>query len=104
MTIFRDLTETRELVDSFTRPAETLLPVSRLRDDPAGEGARWGSLAELGWLAIGLPEDAGGVGLSAVEEALAAHTFRPPPDLDRLSCHCHCRACPHPAGRGRSRR
>ena len=75
MTIFRDLTETRELVDSFTRPAETLLPVSRLRDDPAGEGARWGSLAELGWLAIGLPEDAGGVGLSAVEEALAAQTF-----------------------------
>jgi len=75
MTIFRDLSETRDLVDSFTRPTESLLPVSRLREDPAGEAARWNSIVELGWLVIGLPEDAGGVGLSVVEETLAAQTF-----------------------------
>lgn len=75
MTIFRDLTDSRELVDSFTRPASTLLPVSRLRDDPQGDDDRWASVAELGWLGIGLPEDAGGVGLTLLEEVLAAQTF-----------------------------
>lgn len=75
MTIFRDISETRELVDSFTRPAESLFPVSRLREDAAGESARWTSVVEMGWLAIGLPEQSGGVGLTLLEEALAAQTF-----------------------------
>ena len=75
MTIFRDLTDSRELVDSFTRPASTLLPVSRLRDDPQGDDGLWASVAELGWLGIGLPEEAGGVNLTLLEEVLAAQTF-----------------------------
>jgi len=75
MTIFRDISETRELVDSFTRPVESLFPVARLRDDPGGETVRWSHVAELGWLAIGLPEETGGVGLSLLEEVLAAQTF-----------------------------
>ncbi len=75
MTIFRDISETRELVDSFTRPAQSLFPVARLREDAAGENARWANMVEMGWLAIGLPEGSGGVGLTLLEEALAAQTF-----------------------------
>jgi len=75
MTIFRSLSDTHELVDSFTRPASTMLPVSRLRDDPHGEQARWQAIVEMGWLAISLPEEAGGIGLSALEEVLAAQSF-----------------------------
>ena len=75
MTIFRDLSETRELVDSFTRPAETLFPVSRLHSDKAAENGRWASVVEMGWLAIGLPEESGGVGLTLIEEALASQMF-----------------------------
>ena len=75
MTIFRSLSDVHELVDSFTRPVRTMLPVSRLRDDPGGEQIRWQAIVELGWLGISVPEDAGGIGLSALEEVLAAQSF-----------------------------
>ena len=75
MTIFRSLGDTHELVDSFTRPARTVLPVSRLRDDPDGEQTRWQTIVEMGWLGISVPEEAGGIGLSALEEVLAAQSF-----------------------------
>lgn len=75
MTIFRSLGDTHELVDSFTRPVRTVLPVSRLRDDPDGEANRWQSIVDLGWLGISVPEEAGGIGLSALEEVLAAQDF-----------------------------
>ena len=75
MTIFRSLSDVHELVDSFTRPVRTMLPVSRLRDDPDGEQIRWQAIVELGWLGISVPEDAGGIGLSALEEVLAAQSF-----------------------------
>lgn len=51
------------------------MPVSRLRDDPDGEPNRWQSIVDLGWLGISVPEEAGGIGLSALEEVLAAQDF-----------------------------
>jgi len=75
MTIFRSLGDAHELVDSFTRPVRTMLPVSRFRDDPDGEQNRWQAIVELGWLGISVPEEAGGIGLSAIEEVLAAQSF-----------------------------
>jgi len=71
----RTIDEQRELVESFTRPAETLLPLARLRDGASPDGANWTRLAELGWLGISLGEGQGGIGLGPVEEALAAETL-----------------------------
>lgn len=46
----------------------------RLRElsGPYADGARglWGGIAELGWLGLGLPEDAGGMGLGLCDDAL----------------------------------
>jgi alkylation response protein AidB-like acyl-CoA dehydrogenase len=44
----------------------------RSRSGPYADGARalWGRIAELGWLGLGLPEDAGGMGLGLGDEAL----------------------------------
>ena len=38
--------------------------------DPAFSAAQWQSFADLGWLALTLPEDAGGLGCTAIESAL----------------------------------
>lgn len=48
------------------------LPLERLRPNaPAHEVAQvLGSIAELGWLGLGLPEEAGGAGLGLIEEVL----------------------------------
>lgn len=62
--------EQRELVDSFVRPLDALFPLSRLHASPVREREKWGQIAELGWLGVSLPESAGGVGLTAVEDAL----------------------------------
>lgn len=37
--------------------------------------AQWRGLADMGWFAMGLPEDAGGLGMSVVEEALVLREF-----------------------------
>jgi len=72
MTSLRNIDEQRELVDSFMRPATTLLPLSRLREGVSPDLDLWGQLSELGWLGISLAEDMGGIALGPVEEALAA--------------------------------
>ena len=38
--------------------------------DPAFSAAQWQHFADLGWLALTLPEDAGGLGCTAIESAL----------------------------------
>ncbi len=75
MSGFPDLSEQLEIVESFTRPAEGLFPVARLQHASNDDYARWQELAELGWLGISLPEGSGGIGLTAIEELLAAHVF-----------------------------
>lgn len=37
--------------------------------------SQWRGLAEMGWLGMGLPEEAGGLGMSVVEEALVLREF-----------------------------
>lgn len=72
MTRLRSIEEQRELVESFTRPVENLLPLARLRERDWSDSDKWAELAELGWLGISLPEASGGIGLGPLEEALAA--------------------------------
>lgn len=74
MTAFPDLSDQHALVESFTRPLEDLAPVSRLAHGDHVT-ARWREMADLGWFGISLAEEAGGIGLSAIEEALAAQAF-----------------------------
>jgi len=71
----RTLDDQHELVESFTRPAEALLPLARLREGGSPDGEIWQQLAELGWLGISLNEELGGIGLGSVEEALTAETL-----------------------------
>ena len=75
MTRLRIIDEQRELVESFTRPVDTLLNLARLREGRSPDGGNWSQLAELGWLGISLGEDQGGIGLGPVEEALTAETL-----------------------------
>jgi len=45
--------------------------VAELADSPEGwDPASWAQLAELGWLGVSLPEEAGGAGLGFLEEAV----------------------------------
>ena len=49
-------------------PAER---VAELADSDAGwEPASWQELAELGWIGVSVPEEAGGAGLGFLEEAV----------------------------------
>jgi alkylation response protein AidB-like acyl-CoA dehydrogenase len=75
MTQLRIIEEQREFVEGFMRPAETLLPLSRLREGGIADAERWQELAGLGWLGISLPEELGDIGLGPVEEALAAQAL-----------------------------
>src|SRR3546814_19647684 len=55
-------------------------PLERLRPDKFGQignpdAALWPKMAELGILGLGVPEEGGGLGLSAVEEALTYIEF-----------------------------
>jgi len=73
MSAHRVTDEQRELVESFLRPLDTLLPLGRLNDSAAaGDDAKWSELAELGLLAAAVSEAIGGAGLGAVECALMA--------------------------------
>ena len=67
--------EQRELVDSFTRPAADLLPISRLREGGNRDAGSWSEITGLGWLGISLGEEQGGIGLGPVEEAMAAEAL-----------------------------
>ena len=68
-------TEEQEMLRSQARaflserfPAER---VAELADSPEGwDPASWAELAELGWLGVTVPEDAGGAGLTFLEEAV----------------------------------
>jgi alkylation response protein AidB-like acyl-CoA dehydrogenase len=57
----------RAFLDEHCKPAL----VRSMFDDPRGESeALWKELAQLGWLGLSLPEDAGGAGLGMVETAI----------------------------------
>jgi alkylation response protein AidB-like acyl-CoA dehydrogenase len=57
----------RAFLDEHCSPAV----VRALADDPRGESeATWKEMAQLGWLGLSLPEDAGGAGLGMVETAI----------------------------------
>ena len=75
MTNLRTIDEQRELVDSFTRPALAMFPLSRLREGSSPDIGSWAQIAELGWLGISLADECGGIGLGPIEEALAAQTL-----------------------------
>ncbi len=75
MSIFHANAEQLELIDSFTRPLEELFPVARLHQPAHTDYDNWVTAAEFGWFGISLPEEAGGIGLSVVEEALLFAKF-----------------------------
>ena len=59
----------------------TELPIARLRklaqdtDGPAIDDATWQQCADLGWLALSLPEEAGGAGFGLPEEVMLFREF-----------------------------
>ena len=75
MTIFHASAEQHELVDSFTRPLEELFAPARLHKSENSDYDQWVMGAEFGWFGISLPEEAGGIGLTVVEEALLFARF-----------------------------
>jgi alkylation response protein AidB-like acyl-CoA dehydrogenase len=67
--ILHPTADQRSLIDdAFSRPLDEMLPLERLHRADAAEP--WQQLAELGIFGIAAPAEAGGVGLTAVEEAL----------------------------------
>lgn len=66
----------REAVRRFTQEQYSFEARRRLLESEQGFGAdNWNSYAELGWLALGLPEDVGGLNCSFVETALVMEEF-----------------------------
>ena len=67
----------RAFLDEHVKPAH----VRALWDDPRGESeALWKEMAQLGWLGLALPEDAGGSALGLVETAILQE------ELGRAAC------------------
>src|SRR2546429_3452926 len=67
----------RAFLDEHVKPAQVRL----LWDDPRGESeALWKEMAQLGWLGLALPEDAGGSALGLVETAILQE------ELGRAAC------------------
>ena len=66
--------EQDEIVQSAAAFLRGRVPVTRTRELLAGAGkvdaAAWTAAAELGWFALGLPEDRGGLGFGLADEAL----------------------------------
>lgn len=66
--------EQDEIISSAAQFLAGTVPITRTReliDDPSNVDPKaWASAAELGWFALGLPEDAGGVGCGLADEAL----------------------------------
>ena len=98
-----------QIVDAVNKFAANEFPLSRLaaENDASGELARWQEVAEMGYLTLGLEEDAGGAGFSLAEEvlvfrelgrslfspssiatAIAAHALAQVADHDRLCQIC----------------
>lgn len=64
----------RETVSSLLRDAGGVGRVRGLRGRPPGFDRRtWKQMADLGWLAIPVPEDAGGLGLGIRDMCIVAH-------------------------------
>ncbi|NMJ44441.1 acyl-CoA dehydrogenase [Roseomonas sp. JC162] len=64
--------EQRQIEESFAAFIATEFPIDRLRggEERNRDGDQWQRIADLGWLGLGIPEGAGGVGLSLAEETL----------------------------------
>jgi alkylation response protein AidB-like acyl-CoA dehydrogenase len=66
--------EQEEIISSAAQFLGDVVPVTRTReliDDESNVDAKaWSMAAELGWFALGLPEDSGGVGCGLADEAL----------------------------------
>ena len=64
----------QQVVDQTGAFLAEKLPLSRLRTGEPKSGelddAAWSEIVALGWLSLGLPEEAGGVGFSLAEETL----------------------------------
>lgn len=72
--------EQTQIVDTVASFLSDLAPVERLRPDKFGQvgnpdSALWPQLGELGFLGLAVPEDKGGAGLGAVEEALVFREY-----------------------------
>ncbi len=68
----------QQIADTIKNFLANEAPVDRLREFGAignPDAKLWPQLGELGFFALGLPEDKGGVGLSAAEEMLAFQQF-----------------------------
>jgi alkylation response protein AidB-like acyl-CoA dehydrogenase len=62
-----------ELADAMARTLEDLFPVARLdhgRIAASIDEAVWATIAELGWIGMALPEEAGGVGYDLTDAVL----------------------------------
>ena len=62
--------EQREIVAATRTFLEAELPLSRLQSDSELDDDTWRTLAELGWLGLGLDSQHGGVGYGLAEETL----------------------------------
>ena len=64
--------EEQQVIDATADFLKGAMPLERLRGSDEGRftAAMRVQLAELGWFGMGLPEDAGGFGFSAIEETL----------------------------------
>jgi alkylation response protein AidB-like acyl-CoA dehydrogenase len=68
--------EQHEIIDSSRAFLAGRMSVGRARELfeagslPAADAAAWVAAAELGWFALGLPEDRGGIGAGLADEAL----------------------------------
>src|SRR5690554_4374792 len=63
--------EQQLIVDSVAEYLVAELPLSRLRPgQPGKDSGQWSRMGELGWFMLSVPEAQGGLGLSAIEEAL----------------------------------
>ena len=54
----------------MSEPLASILPLTRLHESPEESAEAWTALCELGVFGIGAPEEQGGSGLGAAEEAL----------------------------------
>ena len=66
-------TEQVAFADSVGKSLASILPLSRLHESVQESAPTWTALNELGVLDIGIPEEQGGSGLGATEEALIVH-------------------------------
>jgi alkylation response protein AidB-like acyl-CoA dehydrogenase len=64
--------EQLELIEALEAPFTELLPLSRLHQSSTETAETWSALRELGVFGLAAPEEEGGLGLGATEEALMA--------------------------------